>query len=179
MKKILLCATLLSAIPSFSHLPMLDAKVSTLMQTNKGKVLKAHYSNKDLTSAQSQVELELLLKELITYVLEQKDQEDFQSVFFSLQVNPQEKEFIIKEIEFYNDNSFAVGLTKIFESSSNAKNQIDCDGITISANQSDVQEDLSKSTLLANEIMEILHSDDFKTNKRIVSSIDITYQNIQ
>lgn len=179
MKKILLCATLLSAIPSFSHLPMLDAKVFTLDQTNKGKVLKAHYSDKDFTSAQTQVELELLLKDLINYVLEQNDQQDFQSVLFSVQVNPKEKEIIIKEIEFYNDNSFAVGLSKIFESDSNEKNKIDCDGITISANQSDVQEDLAKSTPLAQDIMEIIQSDNFKTNKQIVSTIDITYQNIQ
>lgn len=145
----------------------------------KSKVFKISYKDSDLQSEATLKKFEEIYKQLITFVEEEHETKSFKSVLFSTQVDEKKKEIVISNIQFHDENSFAVGLTRIFEVNHSATKEIDIDGIAIEGTVSKQAEDLKQAAVLAKAVVETIKSSEYTPNAKVVSSIDLNYQLIE
>ncbi|MHC5201633.1 hypothetical protein [Myroides sp. LJL119] len=179
MKKLFFCACILSAVPTVAN-TTLPSEMYLNLETSSfvfQKEFKVPYQDSNLNSSSNNADFEKAYLLLIEYVVEQKQDTPFQSVSFTTLIDPKDKQIIIRDIDFHQDNSYAVALEKLLNQ--NSQDQLDAMGITLEATQAYRQEDLSKCKDLAKNILETINSTQYKAGNKIVSTIDINYQNIQ
>lgn len=177
MKKLLLLTALIGGAPCFSAVPY--SMTNNIELGQKDKQFTTQMASKDLSESTTQEELQNLLEEFVAYVVKEKDNSEFQSVRFNVVLNENKKQLTIKDIEFFDDNSFAVGIAKIFDDQKNSTTTLECDGISIDAQNQQDDQDSKQITTLTDDLLKIMQSSSYKSNQKIASTIDINYQTIQ
>lgn len=145
----------------------------------KSKEIKVSFQDSNLGSEANLKKFEEVYEQLITYVEEEHENKSFKSVVFSTQIDEKKKEIVVSNIEFHDENSFAVGLTRIFEVNYSTTKEIDIDGIAIEGTVSKQSEDLKQASVLAKAVIETIKSSEYSPNAKIISSIDLNYQMIE
>ncbi|WP_010252368.1 hypothetical protein, partial [Myroides injenensis] len=140
------------------------------------ETIKVSLKDSKIGSNKNKESFEQLYEELISYILKEHSDKEFRSVIFKTKINTNDNTIAISDIKFYQDNSFAVGLSQIFE---NKNNEIEIEGVSIEAKEDNSNEDLKKAKVLAENLFKAVNSKEFKTNNIISSSVDLNYQTIE
>lgn len=180
MRKILIAAMLI--LPAICVVNANNKDTHTTIESithTKSKVFKVSLTDGNLKSEANLKNFEEIYEQLITYVEQENETHSFKSVVFSTEIDENKKEIVVSNIQFHDENSFAVGLARIFEVNHSTTKEIDIDGIAIEGTASKHSEDLKQASVLAKAVIETINSNEFTPNAKIVSSIDLNYQVIE
>ncbi|WP_267740095.1 hypothetical protein [Myroides injenensis] len=178
MKKLIILAFLLSPILGISNnfnKSILESHGSSSL-TQNSKVFTVKLKDSKIGSDKNKESFKQLYEDLLSYIVKEHEGKEFRSVIFKTKINPNDKTVAISDIKFYNDNSFAVGLSQIFETN---ENELEIEGVSIEATDGNNIEDLKKAEVLAENLFEAINSKEFKTGNVISSSVDLNYQVIE
>lgn len=145
----------------------------------KTKQFKITYTGNDLSSEANFQKFEEVYKQLIKFVELERETKSFKSVTFTTQIDSKNKEILVSDIKFHDENSFAVGLLRIFEVNNTGIKEIDIDGIAIEGTVAKEAEDIKQAEVLATAVVETIQSSEYSPSAKIVSSIDLNYQKIE
>ena len=180
MKKLMI--TVMCLCSTLSMVYANNTSLSTSIESVKPiktKQFKIAYTGTDLGSEANLQKFEEVYKQLIKFVELEREANSFKSVTFATQIDSKNKEILVSDIKFHDDNSFAVGLLRIFEVSNTGEKEIDIDGIAIEGTVAKEAEDMKQAVVLATSVVETIQSSEYSPNAKIVSSIDLNYQKIE